>query len=78
VEEQRAQQQGGDRDQQRHQHCVGRSHRREQPEVDQEAEVRTVESTLAEPEDGRLCLVLAKLTLGSLLDALPQPDEEDE
>lgn len=40
--------------------------------------VRTVESTLAEPEDGRLCLVLAKLTLGSILEALPQPDEEDE
>jgi len=40
--------------------------------------VRTVESTLAEPDDGRLCLVLAKLTLGSILEALPQPDEEDE
>lgn len=40
--------------------------------------VRTVESTLAEPDDGRLCLVLAKLTLGSILEALPQPDEPDE
>ena len=40
--------------------------------------VRTVESTLAEPEDGRLCLVLAKLTLGSILEALPQPEEEEE
>ena len=40
--------------------------------------VHTVESTLAEAEDGRLCLVLAKLTLGSILEALPQPDEEDE
>jgi hypothetical protein len=40
--------------------------------------VRTVESTLAESEDGRLYLVLAKLTLGSILEALPRPDEEDE
>jgi hypothetical protein len=40
--------------------------------------VRTVESTLAEPDDGRLCLVLAKLTLGSILEALPRRDEEEE
>ena len=39
--------------------------------------VRTVESTLAEPDEGRLCLVLAKLTIGSILDALPLPDEDD-
>jgi len=38
VEEQRAQQQRGDRDEQRHQHHVGRPHRGEQAEVDQEAE----------------------------------------
>ncbi len=38
--------------------------------------VRTVESTLAEPDEGRLCLVLAKLTLGSILEALPLPDDD--
>jgi hypothetical protein len=40
--------------------------------------VRTVESTLAEQDDGRMCLTLAKLTLGSILDALPPAEEEDE
>lgn len=37
--------------------------------------VRTVESTLAEPDEGRMCLLLAQLTLGSILEALP-PEEE--
>jgi len=40
--------------------------------------VRTVESTLAGKDDGRLCLVLAKLTLGSILEALPLADEAEE
>lgn len=40
--------------------------------------VRTVESTLAEPDEGRLCLVLAKLTIGSILEALPLPDDADD
>jgi len=40
--------------------------------------VRTVESTLAEQDDERMCLALAKLTLGSILDALPPAGEEDE
>jgi hypothetical protein len=43
--------------------------------------VRTVESTLAGQDDGRLCLVLAKLTIGSILEALPaegETEEEDE
>jgi hypothetical protein len=42
--------------------------------------VRTVESILAESDDGRLCLVLAKLTLGSIIESLPPADdgEEDE
>ena len=40
--------------------------------------VRTVESTLAEQGDGRMCLALAKLTLGSILDALPPAGVEDE
>jgi len=40
--------------------------------------VRTVESTLAEQDDGRMCLTLAKLTLGSILDALPPAGVEDE
>jgi hypothetical protein len=40
--------------------------------------VRTVESTLAEQDDGRMCLAVAKLTLGSILDALPPAGEEDE
>ena len=38
--------------------------------------VRTVESRLAEPDEGRLCLVLAKLTIGSILEALPLPDDD--
>jgi|GEM_PF-1720910 hypothetical protein len=40
--------------------------------------VRTVESTLAESDDGRLCLVLAKLTLGSIIESLPPADEGEE
>ena len=40
--------------------------------------VRTVESTLAGQEDGRLCLVLAKLTIGSILEALPSEGETEE
>lgn len=40
--------------------------------------VRTVESTLSEQDDGRMCLVLAKLTLVSILEALPEEGEENE
>ena len=40
--------------------------------------VRTVESTLAESDDGRLCLVLAQLTLGSIIESLPPADEGEE
>jgi len=40
--------------------------------------VHTVESTVAEEDDGRMCLALARLTLGSILDALGPPDEDDE
>jgi hypothetical protein len=40
--------------------------------------VRTVESTLAGQDDGRLCLVLAKLTIGSILEALPLEGEAEE
>ena len=39
--------------------------------------VRTVESTLAEPDEGRMCLVLAQLTIGSILEALPQEGEQE-
>ena len=39
--------------------------------------VRTVESTLAEHDDGRMCLELAKVTLASILDALAPAGEED-
>lgn len=39
--------------------------------------VRTVESTLANQNDGRMCLVLAQLTIGSILDTLPEEGEED-
>jgi hypothetical protein len=38
--------------------------------------IRTVESTLAEQDDRRMCLELAKLTLGSILDALPPAGDE--
>jgi len=37
--------------------------------------VRTVESTLAEEDNGWMCLVLAKLTLGSILETLPPAGE---
>lgn len=40
--------------------------------------VRAVESTLAEPDDGRMCLILAKLTLDSILEALPPGSEYGE
>jgi hypothetical protein len=40
--------------------------------------VRTVESTLAGQDDGRMCLVLAKLTLVSILESLPEDGEEDQ
>lgn len=39
--------------------------------------VRTVESTLAEPDEGRMCLVLAQLTIESILETLPAEDEEE-
>jgi hypothetical protein len=45
-------------------------------EVDGLHMVRTVESTLAEQDDRRMCLELAKLTLGSILDALPPAGDE--
>ena len=37
--------------------------------------VRTVESTAAEPDEARMCLVLAQLTLDSIVEALPREDE---
>lgn len=40
--------------------------------------VRTVESTLGEQDDGRMCLLLAKLTLTSIVEALPPDGEEEE
>ena len=40
--------------------------------------VRTIESTLAEPDEGRMCLLLAQMTLDSLIEALPEEDEEEE
>ncbi|MGH2628062.1 MAG: hypothetical protein ACRDHY_15595 [Anaerolineales bacterium] len=40
--------------------------------------VRALESALAEPDDGRMCLVLAKLALDSILEALPPVPEGDE
>lgn len=40
--------------------------------------VRTVESTLAGQDDGRMCLVLARLTLDSILEALPPVGEGDD
>jgi hypothetical protein len=40
--------------------------------------VRTVESTLAEPDEGRMCLLLAQLTLNSILEALPPEGDEEE
>jgi hypothetical protein len=36
--------------------------------------VSTVESTLAEPDEGRMCLMLAQLTLSSILETLPQEE----
>jgi hypothetical protein len=40
--------------------------------------VRTVESTLTSAGDGRMFLELAKVTLDSILEALPETGEEDE
>jgi hypothetical protein len=40
--------------------------------------VRTVESTLTSAGDGRMFLALAKVTLDSILEALPATGEEDE
>jgi hypothetical protein len=40
--------------------------------------VRTIETTFVEQDDSRMCLVLAKLTLNSILEALPPAGEEDE
>jgi hypothetical protein len=37
--------------------------------------VRTVESTIAEPDEARMCLVLAQLTLDSIIETLPREDE---
>ena len=34
--------------------------------------VRTVETTLAEPEEARMCLLLAQLTLDSIIETLPE------
>jgi hypothetical protein len=39
--------------------------------------VSTVESTLAEPDEGRMCLMLAQLTLSSILETLPQEEPEE-
>jgi hypothetical protein len=39
--------------------------------------VRTVESTLVEPDEGRMCLALAQLTINSILEALPEEGEEE-
>jgi len=40
--------------------------------------VRTVESTLAEPDEGRMCLLLAQLTLNSILETLPPEEDESD
>ena len=40
--------------------------------------VRNVESTFTSAGDGRLFLALAKVTLDSILEALPSTGEEDE
>lgn len=37
--------------------------------------VQTVESTIAEPDEARMCLVLAQLTLDSIVETLPDADE---
>lgn len=39
--------------------------------------ISTVEAISAEPEDGQMCLVLAKLTLDSLIEALAPTIEDD-
>ncbi|HEX9478967.1 MAG TPA: hypothetical protein VGA90_09425 [Methylomirabilota bacterium] len=39
--------------------------------------VRTIETTLAAPDEGRMCLLLAQMTLDSLIEALPDEDEEE-
>lgn len=40
--------------------------------------VRTVESTVSEPDEGRMCLLLAQLTIDSILQTLPREDDEEE
>lgn len=40
--------------------------------------VRTVETTVGAPDEERMCLVLAKLTLDSLLEVLPPAGEGNE
>ena len=39
--------------------------------------VRTVENTIAKEDDGRMFLELAKVTLGSIIEALPAASEGD-
>ena len=40
--------------------------------------VRTIETTLAAPDEGRMCLLLAQMTLDSLIEALPDEEDEEE
>jgi hypothetical protein len=40
--------------------------------------IRTVENTIAKDDDGRMFLALAKVTLDSIIEVLPSPDEGDE
>jgi hypothetical protein len=48
-------------------------------EVDRlETTVHTVENTITSEDDGQMFLALAKVTLDSILEALPSASEEDE
>ena len=48
-------------------------------EVDRlDSTIRTVESSLAEDDDGRMFLALAKVTLDTIIETLPRADERDE
>jgi hypothetical protein len=48
-------------------------------EVDRlETTVRTVENTITSEDDGQMFLALAKVTLDSILEALPSASEGDE
>jgi hypothetical protein len=48
-------------------------------EVDRlETTVRTVENTITSEDDGQMFLALAKLTLDSIVEALPSASEGDE